>query len=94
MGITLEQHEQINLIAFDRSASTFLCSYDADELQKWVNGEISDEEFLDSPETSIWEPFETYPFDAIAENITDTARSFYQFAEQIADLLQPATTTN
>ena len=93
MEFTTEQHERINLIAFDRSASTFLSSYDADELRQWMEGELSDEEFLDSEETSIWEPFENTPFDDIAENITNTARSFYQFAEQIADLLQPATTT-
>ena len=94
MSFNTEQHTRINHMSFDFAASTFLSFYSEDELASWIGGEMSDEEFLGSTDTGVWEPFENYPLEDVAINIVNLAGDFYEFAKQIADLLQPATTTN
>lgn len=94
MNITAEQHETINEMAYTRAALEVLSDYSDDELTAWVAGELSNEEFFESEDTLLWQPFEYYDPDAAAEVIANLANSFYQFAKQIAELLQPATTTN
>jgi len=78
--------EEIKNLLLQASAEQHLAEFDQEELTAWMKGEMSDEEFFESENTCIWEPFQFEDPDSMSGlvwNLYETLRNLVERANRI-----------
>jgi hypothetical protein len=87
MPLTPEQQDaELNKLALRFATLQVISVFDNAELDAWLDGKLTDEEFFESDNTGLWEPFEDYSTDSIVEMVDDIQTSyigFYHYAKHI-----------
>jgi hypothetical protein len=78
--------EEIKNLLLQASAEQHLSEFDQEELTAWMKGDLEDEEFFESENTCIWEPYEREDSFSMSQRVWDFYDTLKHLVERVKEI--------